>query len=492
VIALFEILLRRQFSHKALGPGVPNPPTATHKYFNSGFRHRLRQDVAVRSIAVLGAATLCFWWVSPSMAAPVGASSLDRFESSGIAPVQWLAADGRDPSFAQYALQTRDAIARHRWFPADASDERRRLEVDLVSPHQWDPAPGCEPTGTEGILLIHGLSDSPYLLRDLGTALAAQGSCRLIRSILVPGHATRPGDLLHVKYTDWIAAVQYGIRSFVGGAREVHLIGYSTGGALAVLAASDRQAPRPLPVRSLILISPAIRARGLPSGLVITPRVMSGVSATTGAFRWLERHEDLDFAKYESFPLNAWFQLVLLDERVAAATRSTLGVPLLGYVSWDDATTDAAASPPMNAAVSPLPPVTPRCRRSPNSRPTRASACAALPWPSGASSATRTFLSAFRKRTRTMASREIMRTASGTPSRAAGDRPSTATVSPLRCTIPRAPTTNLRVATRCAMAKRIRPISVSMCCADSRSIRASTPTCGPLAILSTKPHTANE
>jgi alpha-beta hydrolase superfamily lysophospholipase len=319
VIALFEIFLRRQFCHLALG---------SHKY----------------SIAVLGAATLCFWWVSPSMAAPVGALSLDRFESSGIAPVQWLAADGRDLSFAQYALQTRDAIARHRWFPADASDERRRLEVDLVSPHQWDPAPGCEPTGTEGILLIHGLSDSPYLLRDLGTALAAQGSCRLIRSILVPGHATRPGDLLHVKYTEWIAAVQYGIRSFVGGAREVHLIGYSTGGALAVLAASDRQAPRPLPVRSLILISPAIRARGLPSGLVITPRVMSGVSATTGAFRWLERHEDLDFAKYESFPLNAWFQLVLLDERVAAATRSTLGVPLLGYVSWDDATTDAAAS----------------------------------------------------------------------------------------------------------------------------------------------------
>jgi pimeloyl-ACP methyl ester carboxylesterase len=364
VIALFEILLRRQFSHGALGPGVPNPPTATHKYFNSGSRHRLRQDVAVRSIAVLGAATLCFWWLSPSMAAPVGALSLDRFESSGIAPVQWLAADGRDLSFAQYGLQTRDAIARHRWFPADASDERRRLEVDLVSPHQWDPAPGCEPTGTEGILLIHGLSDSPYLLRDLGTALAAQGSCRLIRSILVPGHATRPGDLLHVKYTDWIAAVQNGIRSFVGGAREVQLIGYSTGGALAVLAASDR--------------------------------------------------------------------------------------------------------------------------------PTRASACAALPWPSGASSATRTFPSAFRKRTRTMASREIMRIASGTPSRAAGDRPSTATVSPLRCTIPRAPTTNLRVATRCAMAKRIRPISVSMCCADSRSIRASTPTCGPLAILSTKPHTANE
>jgi putative transposase len=40
--------------HMALGPGVPDPPTATHREFNSRSRHRLREDVAVRANAVLG------------------------------------------------------------------------------------------------------------------------------------------------------------------------------------------------------------------------------------------------------------------------------------------------------------------------------------------------------------------------------------------------------------------------------------------------------
>jgi transposase InsO family protein len=40
--------------HMALGPGVPDPPTATHRNFNSRFRHRLREDVDVRAKAVLG------------------------------------------------------------------------------------------------------------------------------------------------------------------------------------------------------------------------------------------------------------------------------------------------------------------------------------------------------------------------------------------------------------------------------------------------------
>ena len=40
--------------HMALGPGVPDPPTATHHNCNSGSRHRLREDVAVRANAVLG------------------------------------------------------------------------------------------------------------------------------------------------------------------------------------------------------------------------------------------------------------------------------------------------------------------------------------------------------------------------------------------------------------------------------------------------------
>jgi transposase InsO family protein len=40
--------------HMSLGPGVPDPPPATHHNFNSRSRHRLREDAAVRANAVLG------------------------------------------------------------------------------------------------------------------------------------------------------------------------------------------------------------------------------------------------------------------------------------------------------------------------------------------------------------------------------------------------------------------------------------------------------
>jgi putative transposase len=40
--------------HMALGPGLPDPPTATHPNFNSRSRHRLREDVVVRANVVLG------------------------------------------------------------------------------------------------------------------------------------------------------------------------------------------------------------------------------------------------------------------------------------------------------------------------------------------------------------------------------------------------------------------------------------------------------
>src|SRR5450755_3684924 len=49
-----RIANERARPHMALGPGVPDSPTATHHNFNCRSRHRLREDVAVRANAVLG------------------------------------------------------------------------------------------------------------------------------------------------------------------------------------------------------------------------------------------------------------------------------------------------------------------------------------------------------------------------------------------------------------------------------------------------------
>jgi len=108
--------------------------------------------------------------------------------------------------------------------------------VEMRSPWQRLPAMDCEPREPVriGFLLIHGLSDSPYTLRSIGRSLAQAYPCAVVRSVLLPGHGTVPGDLLEVDRRQWLEAMEYGVDSFRGGVDALYLVGYSSGAALSV------------------------------------------------------------------------------------------------------------------------------------------------------------------------------------------------------------------------------------------------------------------
>lgn len=79
-------------------------------------------------------------------------------------------------------------------------------EVLWNAPQQWLPTGhNDQQKPSKGILLVHGLGDSPWSFHDLGAELAQQGF--LARSILLPGHGTTPADMLDVKAEDWLAVV---------------------------------------------------------------------------------------------------------------------------------------------------------------------------------------------------------------------------------------------------------------------------------------------
>ena len=59
-----------------------------------------------------------------------------------------------------------------------------------------------------GILLLHGMSDSPYSLRHLGQSLHASGAT--VIGLRIPGHGTAPSGLVEVKWQDMAAAVRPG------------------------------------------------------------------------------------------------------------------------------------------------------------------------------------------------------------------------------------------------------------------------------------------
>lgn len=156
--------------------------------------------------------------------------------------------------FADYQRETSDWVATHRQYVAQ-DDAARQAETDWNSPREWRPA--GTPQG--GVLLVHGLGDSPWSFTDIGEQLARQGY--LARTVLLPGHGTRPADMLHARLADWQRVVgeqarilQDDVRRHAGPAAPVWLGGFSTGANLVTDYAYDHPA-----IAGLLLFSPAFR-----------------------------------------------------------------------------------------------------------------------------------------------------------------------------------------------------------------------------------------
>src|SRR5690606_26579375 len=124
-----------------------------------------------------------------------------------------------------------------------------------LSPFRLEPGPECARTDDgrhlRGVLLTHGLIDSPYSMRHLGEDLRAR--CYLVYGLLLPGHGTRPGDLLKAGWEDWARAQHFATAQLAGEAEQVVLAGHSAGGALAILEASVNP-----DVDALMLFAPAL------------------------------------------------------------------------------------------------------------------------------------------------------------------------------------------------------------------------------------------
>ncbi len=103
------------------------------------------------------------------------------------------------------------------------------------------------------VLLIHGLSGSTADMQFIGDSLGGTGQ-RVI-NIGLPGHGTRPEDLLAVRMQEWIDAAAAGIDACPQGC---FIVGQSMGALLALYGAVRY----PGRVRGLALLAPAIRLSG--------------------------------------------------------------------------------------------------------------------------------------------------------------------------------------------------------------------------------------
>ncbi len=235
-----------------------------------------------------------------------------------------------DVPFDAYLRETGRMIERAR---VDINEFNRHRILEANMPFELKPdesrfSRNADGRWPRGILLIHGLSDSPYLLRPIGRHLRSRGF--LVRSVLLPGHGTVPGDLLRVGHREWIQAVEYGIRQLKPHVEKLYLGGFSTGGALCV-----REALANPDIRGLVLFAPAV---GIRSSWAFAAEFLK-------TFRdWLGGEEDdRDYAKYESFAVNGGAQLYRLTREIDAAFASgrRLTMPVFAVLSEADISVDS-------------------------------------------------------------------------------------------------------------------------------------------------------
>ncbi len=148
-------------------------------------------------------------------------------------------------SFAAYQAETRAWLAQHRQFQSGDT----AAELGWNTPQEWRPAPAS----SKGILLIHGLGDSPWSFSDLGPLLAKQGF--LVRTVLLPGHGTKPADLMDASIDDWRRVVREQAEILRRESGQVYLGGFSTGANLALEYAQDNPE-----IAGLLLFSPALKS----------------------------------------------------------------------------------------------------------------------------------------------------------------------------------------------------------------------------------------
>ncbi|MCU0975981.1 MAG: alpha/beta fold hydrolase [Steroidobacteraceae bacterium] len=189
-----------------------------------------------------------------------------------------------------------------------------RMALDTPWNRSYELAPEGEPRGA--VLLVHGLTDSPYAMRAVAGTFRELGFH--VVALRMPGHGTLPSALVDVRWEDWYAAVELAARHAAGRAGEgnpLYAGGFSTGAALvtlyAVRAIENSSLPR---VDGLYLLSPAI---GISEFAVLT-NVLAGLSFIPAFEKsdWMDVLPEYDPYKYNSFPVNAANQIYRLTKEL--------------------------------------------------------------------------------------------------------------------------------------------------------------------------------
>jgi alpha-beta hydrolase superfamily lysophospholipase len=179
--------------------------------------------------------------------------------------------------------------------------------------------PDGKPVGA--VVLLHGLTDSPYSQRHIARFYRDRGFVAVVPRM--PAHGTVPAALTDVEWDSWVAATRLAVREarrLTDASAPLHIVGFSNGGALALIYALDALGDPKLhrPDR-LILLSPMVGITRFArfAGFAALPAYLPAFAKAA----WLGVVPEYNPFKYNSFPVNGATQTHrltrVLQERIA-------------------------------------------------------------------------------------------------------------------------------------------------------------------------------
>lgn len=241
-----------------------------------------------------------------------------------------------DLPFSEYIMYTREALSKSR---VDLCQQNGDKILDANCPFEWRPITKKSPNNDKqkiknGILLVHGLLESPFAVRDIGNYFLQKNF--LVRSLLLPGHGSRPGDLIDVNVNAWIKACHYGIQSMISAVENVYVLGISGGATLSLYHAFKH-----MPIKALILFAPAIQ---LKSKALSLAQYIYPYNKKYHPSSWYKLGSNHDYSKYMSIPYNLAYQAYQLTKKIRALREQPLEIPFFMAVSRHDETVNTNAA----------------------------------------------------------------------------------------------------------------------------------------------------
>lgn len=177
-----------------------------------------------------------------------------------------------------------------------------------------------------GVLLVHGFLASPAELRAYGQKLCAEGFAVL--GVRLAGHGTSPWDLKTRDWQDWLNTLRRGYRILSAFADHIVVVGFSTGGALALLLAAEE--PRALV--GVAAVAAPLRFQDRAMALVPLMHGLNKLASlfpnSDGVMPFRDNVSENPDVNYASIPVHALYQLReladILKQRLAHVHVPTL------------------------------------------------------------------------------------------------------------------------------------------------------------------------